>query len=60
MLPLEGNEEEEEKELKGLKILTPIKLLTRLPVLLAQIKARKIWYNVKKWNQTNTLYVWTQ
>ena len=42
MLPLEGNEEEEEKELKRLKILTPIKLLTRLPVLLAQIKARKI------------------
>ena len=41
MLPLEGNEEEEEKELKRLKILTPIKLLTRLPVLLAQIKARK-------------------
>ena len=35
MLPLEGNEEEEEKELKRLKILTPIKLLTRLPVLLA-------------------------
>ena len=41
MLPLEGNEEEEEKELKRLKIFTPIKLLTRLPVLLAQIKARK-------------------
>ena len=48
MLPLEGNEEEEEKELKELKILTPIKLLTRLPVLLAQIKAGKNSYNVKK------------
>ena len=32
MPPLEGDE-------KGLKILTPNKLLTRLPVLLAQIKA---------------------
>ena len=35
---LEGDEEEV-KEGKGLKILTPNKLLTRLPVLLAQIKA---------------------
>ena len=31
--------EEEVKEEKGLKILTPNKLLTSLPVLLAQIKA---------------------
>ena len=37
MLPLEANEEVEEG--KGLKILTPNKLLTRLPILLAQIKA---------------------
>ena len=37
MLPLEANEEV--KEGKGLKILTPNKLLTRLPILLAQIKA---------------------
>ena len=35
--PLEGNEEV--KEGKGLKILTSNKLLTRLPILLAQIKA---------------------
>ena len=37
--PLEGNEEEV-KERKGLKILTPNKLLTRFLLLLAQIKAR--------------------
>ena len=36
MPPLEGDEEV--KEGKGLKILTPKKLLNRLPVLLAQIK----------------------
>ena len=36
MPPLEGDEEETEG--KRLKILTPNKLLTRLPVLLAQIK----------------------
>ena len=34
------HEKEEVKEEKGIKILTPNKLLTRLPVLLAQIKAR--------------------
>ena len=38
MPPLEG-EEEEVKEEKGLKILTLNKLLTRLPILVAQIKA---------------------
>ena len=38
MSPLEGDEEEE-KEGKGLKILIPNKLLTRLPILLAQTKA---------------------
>ena len=32
-------DDEEVKEGKGLKILTPKKLLTRLPILLAQIKA---------------------
>ena len=35
---LEGDEEEVKEE-TGLKILTPNKLLTRLPILLAQIKA---------------------
>ena len=33
------NDEEEVKEGKVLKILTPNKLFTRLPILLAQIKA---------------------
>ena len=37
MSPLEGDEEI--KEGVGLKILTPNRLLTRLPILLAQIKA---------------------
>ena len=41
MPPLAGDEEER----KGLKILTPNKLLTRAPVLLAQIKA---WNNLCK------------
>ena len=39
MLPLEGDEEV--KEEKVLKILTPSKLLTRLSILLGQIKAGK-------------------
>ena len=39
MRSLEGNEEEV-KEGKTLKILTPNKLSTRLPILLAQSKAR--------------------
>ena len=38
MQPLEGNEEKV-KEGRGSKILTPDKLLTRFPILLAQIKA---------------------
>ena len=37
MPPLEGDEEEIKEE-KGLKILFPNKILTRLSVLLAQIK----------------------
>ena len=37
MPPLEGDEEEEKDE-KQLKFLTPNKLLTKLPTLLAQIK----------------------
>ena len=46
MPPLEGNEEEV-KEGKGLEILTPKKLLTRLPILLAQIKAGNNSYKLK-------------
>ena len=38
ILPL-GCDEEKVKEVKGLKNVTPKKLLTRLPVLLAQTKA---------------------
>ena len=38
MPPLEGDEEEV-KEGKGIQILSPNKILTRLPILLAQIKA---------------------
>ena len=44
--PLEGNEEEI-KEGKGLKILTPNKLLIRFPTLLAQIKAGSNSYKLK-------------
>ena len=44
--PLEGDEEEV-KEGKGLKILTGNKLLPRLPVLLAQIKAGNNSYKLK-------------
>ena len=43
-------DEEEVKELKGLKILTPNKLLTRLSVLLAQIKSGDNSYKLKKQN----------
>ena len=42
MQPLEGD-----KEGKGLKILTPDKLLTRLPILLVQIKAGNNSYKLK-------------
>ena len=46
MPPVEGDEEEV-KEGKGLKVLTPNKLLTRLSILLAQIKAGKNSYKLK-------------
>ena len=46
MPSLEGDEEEV-KEGKGLKLLTPNKLLTRLPVLLALIKAGNNSYELK-------------
>ena len=63
MAPFESDEEEEKKG-KGLKILTPNKLLTRLPILLAQIKAgknshkykneiRQILYLLHQHNQTS-------
>ena len=45
MPPLEVDEEKEEG--KGFKILAPNKLLTRLPILLAQIKAGNNSYTLK-------------
>ena len=46
MPPQEGDPEEI-KEGKGLKISTPNKLLTRLPILLAKIKAGNNSYKLK-------------
>ena len=46
MPSIEGDEEEV-KEGKGIKILTPNKVLTILPILLAQIKAGNNSNNVK-------------
>ena len=46
MPPLEGDEEEV-RERKGFKILAPNKLLTRLPILLAQIKSGNNSYKLK-------------
>ena len=45
MPPLEGDKEV--KEGKRLKVLTPNKLLTRLPLFLAQIKAGSNSYKLK-------------
>ena len=45
MQPLEGDERV--KKRKGLKILTPSRLLTRLPILLAQVKAGNHSYKLK-------------
>ena len=52
MPPLEGDEEEV-KEGKRLKILTPNKLLIRLPISFSQIKSWKQIEQIKKWNHTN-------
>ena len=46
MPPLEGDEKEVRKG-KVIKILTPNKLLTRRPILLAQIKAENNSYKLK-------------
>ena len=46
MLKLE-DDEEKVRERKGIKILMPNKLLTRLPILLAQIKFENNLYKLK-------------
>ena len=46
-MPSLETDEEKVKKRKGLKILTPKKLLTRLPILVAQIKAGKNSYKLK-------------
>ena len=53
MPAIEGDEEV--KEGKGLTILTPNKLWTRLLVLLSQVKAGNNFTRIKKWNQKNTI-----
>ena len=50
-MPLVTGDEEEVKEGKGLKILIPNKLLTRLPVLLEQTNAGNNSYKLKKLNK---------
>ena len=52
--PLEGDEV---KEGKGLKNLTPNKLLTRLPILLAQIKTGNNSYKLEKNGIRQILYL---
>ena len=47
MLSLEGDEKEVKEE-KRLKMLTPNNLLTRFPILLAQIKAGNSSYKLEK------------
>ena len=51
LMPLVTGDEEEVKEGKGLKILIPNKLLTRLPVLLEQTNAGNNSYKLKKLNK---------
>ena len=58
MPPLEDHEEV--KQGKNLEIRTPNKLLTRLPILLAQIKVEEHLHKLKR-NQTNIIsFVLTQ
>ena len=51
--------DEKAKEGKRLKSLTPSKLLTRLAMLLAQIKARNNSYQLKN-ESRQILYLWYQ
>ena len=52
ILPLAGDEGV--KEGKGLKILTPNKLLTRLPNIISTKKSRKQFIQIQNQNQKNT------
>ena len=54
-MPSLEDDEEELKEAKGLKIFTSSKLLTGLPVLLAQIKAGNSSYKLQEENQNNPI-----
>ena len=54
-MPSLEDDEEELKEAKGLKIFTSSKLLTGLPVLLAQIKAGNSSYKFQEENQNNPI-----
>ena len=40
---------------KGLIILTPKQMLERLPIVIAQVKARYHFWKFTKWNQTNNI-----
>ena len=53
-----NGEEQELKEEKGIKILTPNKLLIRLPVLLAEIKAGNSRFTKNEFKQV--LYIFYQ
>ena len=53
MPQLKGDEEEVKVE-KVLKILTPNKLVTRLPILF-KFKLETFHTNLKKWNETITI-----
>lgn len=55
MMPLKGDKEL--KEGKRTKILTANKVLTKLLVLLAQVKAGNISYKLKRRNQTNSVFI---
>ena len=54
-MPPLGGDEEQVREKKRINILTPNKLLTRLPILLAQIKAEN--NSSKSKNKTNAISV---
>ena len=54
-MPSLEDDEEELKEAKVLKIFTSSKLLTGLPVLLAQIKAGNSSYKLQEENQNNPI-----